>query len=64
MIFPPSHVCIIVTAAVDPGISKQGGGPDAVEFLGAGNCFDALSHILYVFLVKVDNKIHIVNITC
>ena len=48
----------------DPGISKPGHGPGAVEFLGSGDCFDAPSHIPNVFVVRVVNKIHIVNIAC
>ena len=30
----------------------------------SGVCFDAPSHIPYVFVVRVVNKIHIVNIVC
>ena len=43
---------------------NQGHGPGAVEFLGSGDCFDAPSHIPNVFVVRVVNKIHIVNIAC
>ena len=50
----------------DPGISKRGRGegcgPGAVNFFRSGVCFDAPSHILYVFVARVVNKIHIVNI--
>ena len=31
---------------------------------GSGVCFDAPSHLHYVFLVIIGNKIHIVNIVC
>ena len=42
----------------DPGIEKRGGrGPGAVEF-----CFDNPSHIPYVLVDRVVNKIHNVNI--
>ena len=41
-----------------------GFGPGVVEFLGSGDCFDASSHIFYVFVVRVENEIHIVNIVC
>ena len=44
---------------------KTGGrGPGAVESYGSGDCFDAPSHITYWFLVRIVNKIHIVNIVC
>ena len=32
-------------------------GHSPVEFLGSGNCFDALSHIPNVYAVRVVNKI-------
>ena len=49
---------------VDPGILKLGGcGLSAVEFLGRGFVLMPLnSHIPYVFVAKIVNKIHIVNI--
>ena len=44
---------------------KTGGcGPGPIELLGSGDCFDAPSHILYVFVLSVENEIHIVNIVC
>ena len=48
----------------DPGISKRGGGgPGAVEFLGLGMVLmPRASHIPYVFVARVVNKIHNVNI--
>ena len=53
-------------SVADPGISKLGGegglGPGVVEFLRSGDCFGAPSHILCVFVVSVENEIHIVNI--
>ena len=30
----------------------------------SGDCFDAPSHTPYAFVVRVENKIHIVNIAC
>ena len=42
----------------DPGISEPGG---ALQFLGSGDCFDPFSNIHHVFVVRVDNKTHIVN---
>ena len=41
-----------------------GRSPGAVEFLGSGDYFDAPSHTFYVFVVRVENEIHIVNIVC
>ena len=38
---------------------KRGGGS-----LGTWGCFDTSSHILYVFVARVGNKIHIVHIAC
>ena len=32
--------------------------------LRPGDCFDAPSHIPYAFVLKVENKIHIVIIAC
>ena len=55
-----------VFEVVDPGISKPGGrGPGAVEFLGLGFVLMPL-HIypIYVFVVRIMNNIHIVNIVC
>ena len=42
---------------------KGGGGrgPGALEFLGLGFVFDAPSHIPFVFVARVVNKIHNVN---
>ena len=47
----------------DPGISKRGGGrgPGAVEFLGLGFVLMPL-HTYSVFVARVGNKIHYVNI--
>ena len=42
---------------------RNGGrGPDAVEF--SWSCFDAPSQTSHVFVVRVENKIHIVKIAC
>ena len=46
----------------DPGISKGGGRSRRDRIFRSGVCFDALSHILYVFVARVVNKIHNVNI--
>ena len=47
---------------------KNGGGggglSGAVEFLESGYCFDARSNIPYVFVVRIQNKLHIVIIAC
>ena len=43
-----------------PGILKRAGGGLA-EFLGSGDCIDAPSHVPYVFVVRVESKINIVN---
>ena len=37
---------------------NQGRGSSEVEFLGSGDCFDAPSHIPYVFIVGMENEIH------
>ena len=55
----------LTAPGADPGISKKKPGvrgPEAVEFLGSWDCFDATLHIPYIFIVRVENKIHIVNI--
>ena len=48
----------------DPGISKGGGGARSRggRIFRSGVCFDAPKHILYVFVARVVNKIHNVNI--
>ena len=47
---------------------KKGGGggghPGVLQFLRSEDCFDAPSLIPYAFVVRVENKIHIVNIAC
>ena len=49
----------------DPGISKPGGAiPARYNILRSGVYFDAPSHLPYVFVVRVVNKIDIVNIVC
>ena len=42
----------------------RGHSPGAVEFLGSGVCFDAPSQIPYVFVVRLEKKIHTVHIAC
>ena len=42
---------------------KTGGSsPEAVEFMGSVNCYDAPSHTPHVLVVRVENKIHTVHI--
>ena len=50
----------------DPGSLETGGGGSqrGIKFLGSGDRGDALSHIPYGLLVRLENKIHIVNIAC
>ena len=43
---------------------NQERGSSAVEFLGTGDCFDVPSNTPNIFVVRVGNKIHIVNIAC
>ena len=47
----------------DPGISKQGGGARSRRgrIFRSKICFDAPSHIPYVFVARVVNKIHNIN---
>ena len=55
------------TAGADPGISKRGrGGAQSWRgrILSTKVCFDAPSHIPYVFVRRVVNNIHIVNTAC
>ena len=60
-----TSVWYLTAPGADPGILKNGvRGPEAVEFLGSWDCFDATLHIPYIFIVRVENKIHIVNISC
>ena len=47
----------IWVSVADPGISKLGGGGGGRIFRSKV-CFDAPSHIPYVFVAKVVNKIH------
>ena len=53
---------LVVNTVEDPGISKLGGAVPAGKFLGLG--FVLMPHHTYptVFLVRIVNKIHIVNI--
>ena len=37
---------------------------EALYCFSSEDCFDAHSHIPYAFVVRVENKIHIVNIEC
>ena len=49
----------------NPGFKEPGGAvPVRYNFLRSEDCFDAPSHIPYAFVVRVENKIHIVNIAC
>ena len=47
-----------LNTVADPGISKRGG----EVLFRSGVCFDAPSHIPYVFVAIVVDKIHTVNI--
>ena len=48
----------------DPGILDPGSAVPAL-FLRSGDCFDApYIHIPYALIVRVENKIHIVNNAC
>ena len=50
------------TPVADPGISKTGARSRRDRILGSEVCFDApLTHNL-CFVVRVENKVHIVNI--
>ena len=57
-----------IGTVADPGILKRGLGGGWFRqsrrgrIFRSGLCFDAPSHILYVFVVRVVNKIHNVNI--
>ena len=44
-------------------LKTEGRGLGAVELSGSGDCFDApVTYIMsFVFVVRVENKIHIVN---
>ena len=58
---------IVISPSVswaDPEISKGGGGVGSRRgrILGSGICFDAPSHIPYVFVARVVNKIYNVYI--
>ena len=35
-----------------------GRGPVAVYFFRSGDCFDAPSHMLYAFILRVENEVH------
>lgn len=49
----------------DPEISEPAGrGPGMVEYLGFEDCFDAPLHVPHVFVARVKDKIHILNIAC
>ena len=50
-----------VLAVADPGISKRGGGAVPARFLGLGFVLMPL-HTYHVFVARVMNKIHNVNI--
>lgn len=55
-----------IQPVADQGILKrwEGACPVAVKFLRSGDCFYATSHIPYAFVLRVGNKIYIVNIVC
>ena len=51
-------------SVADPEISKPGARCRRGRTLLIWECFDALSHIFYVFVVREDGKIDIVNTAC
>ena len=52
---------LVSFSSADPGISKGGGRSRRGIIFRSGVCFDAPSHILYVFVARVVNKIHNIN---
>ena len=52
----------IYLPVADPGISKLGAQSRRGRIPRSGVCFEAPSHIPYVLVVRVVNKIHIINI--
>ena len=69
------YICVIhvtknhrdndILSGADPEISKRGGGRSRRgRILRSKVCFDAPSHISYVFVRRVVNKIHIKHTAC
>ena len=58
------NIFIDMTSGGSRNLRTRGKVPAAVIFLRSEDCFDAPSHILYAFVVTVENKIHIVNFAC
>lgn len=57
------YIFLVYYPVGDPGISELGCEESCVlEFLKSCDCFDPLSHIHHVFVVRVNKKTHIVNI--
>ena len=54
---------LVLQSVADPGISESRVRGGALELLGSGDCFDVSSHIPFAFVLRVENKIHIVNIS-
>ena len=60
-----SYINIVNQNSVaDQEFKNRGRGPGAAQFLRSEDCFNALSHIPFAFVMRVENKIHIVNIAC
>ena len=48
----------------NPGITKPVSRSQFGRIIGSADCFYILSHIPYVFIVREENEIHIVNKHC
>ena len=60
-----SYINIVNQNSVaDQEFKNRGRGPGAAQFLRSEDCFNALSYIPYAFVMRVENKIQIVNIAC
>ena len=62
-------MCILHQAQISdeikiPGILKRGARSLCGIILRSADCFDAPSHLTYVFVVREVNEIDIVNIVC
>ena len=55
--FPPQR-----SPMADPGISKHGARSRGGRIFRSGVCFDAPSHMPYMFAARLVNKIHNINI--
>ena len=56
---------LFMWTVVDPGILEPGVAVQArYNFFRSGDGFDPPLHLPYISVVRVENKIHIVNIEC